>query len=164
MLATWDDGNSAHKSRIRIFDPAAPSNYWELFITGTLTDNTTWVSFPIQHIGNNGALTNNLSILLGETDVGDKGDQGITGATGPTGLTGPTGPTGAGVTGATGPTGPTGGTGAAGGAGAVGATGPDRANRHRRERAGWRGGVTVRQDRPAQPAELARPVELARSA
>ena len=72
VLATWDDGNSARRSRIRIFDPAAPSNYWEIFITGALTDNSTWVSFPIQHIGNNGALTNNLSILLGETDVGDQ--------------------------------------------------------------------------------------------
>ena len=82
VLATWDNGNSAHRSRIRIFDPAAPANYLEFYITGALTDNSTWVSFPIQYIGNNGALTNNLSMLLAETDVGDKGDQGITGATG----------------------------------------------------------------------------------
>ena len=145
VLATWDNGNSAHRARIRIFDPAAPANYFEFYVTGTLTDNSTWVTFPIEYIGNNGSLSNNLSVLLAETDVGDKGTQGITGATGPTGPTGvsgPTGPTGAGVTGATGPSGGNRCSGRRGRDRRHWTHRPDGANRHRRERAGWRRGAT----------------------
>ena len=139
VIATWDNGASVNKARIRIFDPNTPANYFEFYVSGTLTDNGTWCTLPITYIANNGSLANNLSILLVETDVGDKGNAGPTGVTGPTGLTGPigltgvTGPTGAGVTGATGvtggvgatgPTGPTGPTGVTGGVGGTGGTGP----------------------------------------
>jgi hypothetical protein len=125
LITTWDDPTSAKRARVKIVNPAAPSTYWEFYVTGAIVDNGTWDTIPITHIASGGTLTNNLAVVVAETDTGDKGDAGATGATGPVGPSGPTGVTG--VMGATGPTGPTGPAGPSGGigfAGVTGATGP----------------------------------------
>src|SRR5262249_34929428 len=127
VLAAWDDGTSAKKSRIKIFDPLNPANYWEFYVTGTLTDNTTWDSFPIQHIASGGSLTSGGAVSMWPSKVGEKGDAAVPGAAGPSGPTGVTGRSGrfgpAGRVGSVGATGPTGVTGPRGPSGPQGTAG-----------------------------------------
>lgn len=89
LLATLDDGTSTNKSRWRIYNPSAPQNYWEFYVTGTLTDNGAWDAFTISHIGSGGSFTNGVAVAILAVQTGDKGDTGTTGTTGSTGATGP---------------------------------------------------------------------------
>jgi len=99
VLAAWDDGTSTIRGRLRAENPATGA-FFELEITGTLTDNGGWDTFVIQNATGT-VHADATAVRLFFTPKGDKGDTGATGAAGATGATGSTGPTGA-----TGPTGP----------------------------------------------------------
>lgn len=81
-LATLDDSTSTIKGRIFLTDPANQANIAIYDITGTLTDNGTWDTFPIAYVASSGAFTNGLALRLIFVPKGDKGDIGTTGATG----------------------------------------------------------------------------------
>jgi hypothetical protein len=104
IIATWDNGTSPNKARVKIYNPTNQTIFYEFFITGTLTDSGTWNTIPISFIGSGGMLTNTMPIEVLVTDVGNLGGTGGTGSAGSAGTTGATGPTG--PTGVTGPTGP----------------------------------------------------------
>lgn len=123
-LASWDDSTSTIRGYFVMRKDSDPTILAIFSITGSITDNGTWDSFPVTLVTSNGSFANNDVVKISFTPSGDKGTTGATGPTGPTGATGvgATGPTG--VTGATGPTGVTGPTGPTGVTGATGATGP----------------------------------------
>lgn len=81
-LATWDDGTSTIRGRLRLFKQADPSVFVLFDITGTLTDNGTWDTFTVAYVGGSGSLANNDVLTIQFLTKGDKGD---TGATGPAG-------------------------------------------------------------------------------
>ncbi len=89
VLATWDNSTSTNKAVVHLYNPLAPANFWDFYITGTLTDNGSWDTFTVTHIASNGSFSNGASLYAVVVPVGDKGD---TGATGSTGATGPSGP------------------------------------------------------------------------
>src|SRR5262245_57306239 len=57
VMATWDDSTNASKARVKIYSPSTPTNFFEFNITGTLTDNGTWDTFPITSVASGGTLT-----------------------------------------------------------------------------------------------------------
>ena len=93
-IATWDDGTSPNKARVKMSAASNPAIYFEFFITGALTDNGTWDTIPIVQIGASGTFTNAMPVIINVDHVGNLGGTGGTGAAGSVGATGPTGPTG----------------------------------------------------------------------
>lgn len=91
-LATWDDGTSTIKSKIRMFKQSDPAVFAIFNITGTLTDNGGWDTLTVAYVTGSGSFSDDDVVTVQNTLKGDKGD---TGATGPTG---PTGPAGGGLT------------------------------------------------------------------
>lgn len=89
VLATWDDSTSTNKAFVHLYNPLSPANYWDFWITGTLTDNGTWDTFSITHVSSGGSFTGGAGLYAIVIRTGDKGD---TGAAGTPGGTGPTGP------------------------------------------------------------------------
>jgi type IV secretory pathway protease TraF len=124
-LATWDDSTSTVLGYIRVRKVATPTTYALYRVTGALTDNGTWDTFPVTYLAGTGTISNTDQVFVTFSRTGDKGDSGATGATGPIGNTGATGSAGTtGATGSTGGAGTTGATGSTGGGGATGPTGP----------------------------------------
>lgn len=74
ILATWDDGSSTIRGRLRAVDPAT-GDFLELDITGTLTDNGGWDTFAITPAGGVN-FANATPVRLFFTAKGDKGDTG----------------------------------------------------------------------------------------
>ena len=79
-LATWDDGTSTIRGKIKIVKPTAPTNWAVGNITGTLTDNGTWDTFTFAYVSGNGSFSNSDNLAVYFVPKGDKGDTGATGA------------------------------------------------------------------------------------
>lgn len=94
-VVTWDDSTSTVKGHVVIRKTAAPENFAIYSVTGSVTDNSTWLQISVTHVASNGSFTNTDELSLSFIRTGDKGLTGDTGATGSTGSTGATGPTGA---------------------------------------------------------------------
>lgn len=81
-LATWDDGTSTIRGRVRMFLQSNPAVFALFDITGSLTDNGGWDSFTVSYVGGAGTFADNDVVTMQFAPKGDKGD---TGATGPAG-------------------------------------------------------------------------------
>ena len=75
-IATWDDGTSPNKARVKMSAASNPAIYFEFFITGVLTDNGTWDTIPITQIGASGTFTNNMPVIINVDHVGNLGGTG----------------------------------------------------------------------------------------
>jgi hypothetical protein len=71
ILATWDDSNSTIKATLHVRQVANPAIYQIFQITGTLTDNGTWDSFPVTRIGGNGTLSDEDPVVVQVFRTGD---------------------------------------------------------------------------------------------
>ena len=85
-IATWDDGTSPNKARVKMSAASNPAIYFEFFITGVLTDNGTWDTIPITQIGASGTFTNAMPVIINVDHVGNLGGTGGTGAAGAAGV------------------------------------------------------------------------------
>lgn len=78
LLATLDDSTAVHRSVI-IAQKANGTGYFAFYITGALTNNGTYYTFPITPISTGGSIANNDTLYLRATIVGDPGADGSTG-------------------------------------------------------------------------------------
>lgn len=79
-LATWDDSTSTVHTKLRIFDQSDPTKYALFNVTGTMTDNGTWDTFPVAYVSGNGTISNAATVTLQPLRTGDKGDTGAAGS------------------------------------------------------------------------------------
>jgi hypothetical protein len=90
MLGAVDDSTSSRKSVVRLTNPGGVKGIIG-HVTGTLTDQGTYDTYPWTPITSWGGLLSDDVMYLSWSPVGDKGDTGLTGATGPVGPVGPQG-------------------------------------------------------------------------
>ena len=113
-IATWDDGTSAIKARVRIYDENDPTKFIIASINGAQVNNGAWSSFPVSSpVGT--SLVTGSTVRVEVLRAGDKGTDGAPGAPGAAGAPGAQGPQGIqgvpgtpGAAGAVGPAGPAG--------------------------------------------------------
>ena len=55
-ITVWDDSTSAVKGYLLIRESGAPATILVFSITGTITDNTTWLQIPVTHVSSSGSL------------------------------------------------------------------------------------------------------------
>lgn len=126
-ILSWDDSPNQIKGTISIQSSASNLDVYIANVTGTIIDNTDYLTVPITTVAFTGSFVNLEDLYISfipAGQMGPTGPQGPTGpAGGPTGSTGPQGDTGVGITGATGVTGANGVQGVTGPAGVTGATG-----------------------------------------
>jgi len=76
-IATWDDSTNTSKGVIRILDVAAPgTNFLEYEITGSLTDQGAYDTFPVTYIGGAGTIANDAIVSVVFVRTGNKGADG----------------------------------------------------------------------------------------
>jgi hypothetical protein len=75
-IATWDDSTSTNKARVKIYDPATPSNFADFYVSGANTDNGTWDTIVVTYITGGGSFSNGQTVQIEVTLVGDKGAAG----------------------------------------------------------------------------------------
>ena len=100
FIVTWDDSTSTIKATLTIRETGYPQNFAVFNITGTITDNTSWLQIPVTHVASGGSWSSADVLRVSFSRAGNAGATGSTGSTGPAGPTGSQGPTG--------PTGPVG--------------------------------------------------------
>ena len=94
-VTTWDDSTSTTLfGTVIIKKLGAPQNYAIYSVTGTVTDNTTWLQFTVTYVTSAGSFADADKLAVTFIRTGNKGDTGATGSTGATGATGATGPIG----------------------------------------------------------------------
>lgn len=94
-IVTWDDStNTTLYGTIIITKLDAPQNFAVYSITGTVTDNTTWLQLTVTYVAASGSFSSADRLGVSFIRTGDKGTTGATGATGDTGATGAQGATG----------------------------------------------------------------------
>lgn len=77
-IKTWDDStNVSTKGTLVIRNASAPQNWIKLSVTGTVTDNTSWLTFNTTKIAAAGSFTNGDTLLVSFSTAGDKGTDGI---------------------------------------------------------------------------------------
>ena len=103
FIVTWDDSTNTIKATLTIRETGYPQNFAVFSITGTITDNTSWLQIPVTHVASGGSWSSADVLRVSFVRSGNVGSQGTAGSTGAQGIQGIQGPTGA--TGATGPVG-----------------------------------------------------------
>lgn len=76
LLATLDDSTSTTKARIDIIDVLDATRRLSFLITGALTDNGTFNTFPVSFVSSGSALTNGNRVSIVATPYGNKGTDG----------------------------------------------------------------------------------------
>ena len=76
-LLTFDDSTNTIRGSVRFSKVSTPATYVDFNITGTLTNNTTWVQFTLAYVGGNGTLTNADALIMEFNRAGDKGADGV---------------------------------------------------------------------------------------
>lgn len=87
LLATWGDGTSALKGRIKIYDPMVPSNFMAFDLAGA-TDAGAYVTLAVTPVAAGGSFDASSALRVEFVPKGDKGDTGATGAAGSLGTAG----------------------------------------------------------------------------
>lgn len=72
-IATWDDSTNTIKAKFTVQKTSDPTKYAIYNITGTNTDNGTWVTVTLAYVTGNGALTNGDAVTLTVLRNGDVG-------------------------------------------------------------------------------------------
>jgi hypothetical protein len=78
-IATWDDGTSSIRGRLRFIKQSDPTVFALFDVTGSNTDNGTWDTVNLAYVGGGGVFANNDVVTVFFTP---KGDLGATGASG----------------------------------------------------------------------------------
>lgn len=73
VMDIWDDSSSSIKAIVRIRNPLAPANWFEVEVTGTIVDAGSYRKLPINPVGKNGTITNGTGTLLQVLRSGDAG-------------------------------------------------------------------------------------------
>lgn len=73
FVSTWDDSSSSTKGILVLRKNNSESTFAIFSITGTITNNTTWLQIPVSHIVSNGTFSNTDSIYIHFTPKGDAG-------------------------------------------------------------------------------------------
>lgn len=78
-IATWDDGTSTLRGRIRMVKQSDPAVFALFDVSGASTDNGTWQTLVLTYVAGNGSFSNSDAVSVGFVSKGDKGDTGATG-------------------------------------------------------------------------------------
>jgi hypothetical protein len=72
-VAAWDDSTSTTKGYIVIREAGAPGTTIVFAISGTITDNTTWLQIPVTHVSSAGTLSASDDLYFSFSRTGDAG-------------------------------------------------------------------------------------------
>lgn len=87
-VTTWDDStNTALYGTIVIKKLGAPQNYAIYSVTGTVTDNTTWLQFTVAYVTSSGSFADADKLAVSFARTGDKGAAGTGDVVGPASVT-----------------------------------------------------------------------------
>jgi len=75
-IATWDNSSNSNKGYIRFSKLGTPGTFLIVYVSGSLTDNTTWLQIPVTYVASNGSFSDGDSLLVSFTAVGDAGANG----------------------------------------------------------------------------------------
>lgn len=78
-IATWDDGTSTLRGRIRMVKQSDPTVFALFDVSGASTDNGSWQTLVLTYVAGNGSFSNSDAVSIGFVSKGDKGDTGTTG-------------------------------------------------------------------------------------
>lgn len=80
FIATWDDSTSSVKGTIILRKSGTPATFAVFSVTGTITDNSTWLQIPVTHVTSSGTWSAADVIYAAFSRTGTKGDTGAAGA------------------------------------------------------------------------------------
>jgi len=80
FITTWDDSSSTIKGTLVLRKSGSESTFAIFNITGTITNNTTWLQIPVSHIVSNGTFSNTDVVYIHFTPKGDAGTLGTIGS------------------------------------------------------------------------------------
>lgn len=72
-IAAWDASSSSVKGQLIIRKKAAPENYLIYNVTGTVTDNTTWLQMTVAYVTGSGTISNDDETFIQFLRTGDAG-------------------------------------------------------------------------------------------
>jgi len=75
-IATWDNGTSSIRGRLKIFKRTDPTVFVEYDLTGTNTDDGAWDTLNLTYIGGNGTIANSDVLTVMFSRKGDMGPAG----------------------------------------------------------------------------------------
>lgn len=75
-LASWDDSTNTIRGTIKIAKSNTPSVFAIFNVTGTLTDNTTWLQLTLAYVTGGGVFANNDVVFISFARSGDQGGAG----------------------------------------------------------------------------------------
>lgn len=73
IIDIWDDSTSIIKATVSVRDPLNPSDWFQFYVTGTITDAGAYRKVPIQPIATNGTVANGTALKLLVQRNGDAG-------------------------------------------------------------------------------------------
>jgi hypothetical protein len=76
QIVTWDDSTNTNKGTITIRKAGAPATFAVFTVSGSVTDNATWLQIAVTHVASNGALSAGDDLYLSFARAGDKGADG----------------------------------------------------------------------------------------
>jgi microcystin-dependent protein len=76
ILSTLDDSTSTVKARVDVVDVLDATKWLSFTLTGALTDNGSWLSFPASYVGAGSALTDGNRVSVIATPYGNRGSDG----------------------------------------------------------------------------------------
>lgn len=77
VLASWDDGTSPNKGRLKFSKEGAPQNFHEYYVTA-VTDSGSFFTLAVTYVGSSGSLASGDDLALLYIDKGDIGNPGTT--------------------------------------------------------------------------------------
>lgn len=77
VVSTWDDSTSTRKAILHLVKNS--TNFLDLAVTGSLTDNGTWDSFTVSYLSSTGSFSNGDTIYVYYSLVGDAGAGSVSG-------------------------------------------------------------------------------------
>jgi len=72
-IVTWDDSTSTTKGHIIVRESGAPDTVLVLAVSGSVTDNGSWLQIPVTYVASAGSLSNGDDLYLSFSRSGDAG-------------------------------------------------------------------------------------------
>lgn len=72
-IATWDDSTGAIKGTLTFKKLTAPENFLTFNVTGSLTDNTSWLQLTIANVSSGGSISNGDALIVEFVRAGNSG-------------------------------------------------------------------------------------------
>lgn len=89
LIETWDNSTSTLKGRLKVRNPLSPTQWMELYVSGTIVDEGDYYTVPVQPIASNAAITDATGVILMVTTSGDAGTGAVNSFNGRTGAVSP---------------------------------------------------------------------------